>query len=415
MFARAPSSIARFQKEERGSVAMMFSIMAASLFLFAGLAIDYGRITNVHSSIASAADAATLAAGKALLEGKLSDDEVAEMAKTYFVANSKSTELIGAISAPNVTIDRESGRITVEAQSVVAMTFGRLSGFDTMTVPVVSETIFRQKDIEVGMALDITGSMNNVDFSGKRKIDGLKQAFETFANKLLPDGGFNTNSVRIGLAPYSSGINLGPFAASASANRSQDGCVTESRGAAPSDDTNTFYVRADGARDNRTGGTYICPSSTLEPLSNNKSALVAKVNSFRTWSSTSGHFGVQWAWNLVSDKWAFGSSRADSYDKVRDETLVKAVVLMTDGIFNTAFHGGTSARQALDLCAAMKEQGVIVLTVGFEAPNEPADRATLEACASPGEGNFAIASNANQLEAIFANFAGQLTNLRITR
>ena len=81
------------------------------------------------------------------------------------------------------------------------------------------------------MALDITGSMNET-VDGKRKIDALKSAFEQFANRLIPEQKTGTNRVRIGLAPYSSGINLGSYAANASANRSLDGCVTERTDAA---------------------------------------------------------------------------------------------------------------------------------------------------------------------------------------
>ena len=59
------------------------------------------------------------------------------------------------------------------------------------------------------------------------KIDGLKVAFETFANKLIPTTPIAGQKVRIGLAPYSAAINLGPYAAAASNNQSKDGCVTE--------------------------------------------------------------------------------------------------------------------------------------------------------------------------------------------
>lgn len=415
MLTRATFSIARFQEEDRGTVAVMFGLMLTVLGLFAGLAIDYGRITNVHSSISGAADAASLAGGKAMLQGKLSDSEVIELAEKYFQSNSLSSSKIGRTSKPQIAINRETGKVSVKVDSVVPLTIGRLSGIESMTVPVASEAIFQQKDIEVGMALDVTGSMNNRDSAGQRKIDGLKQAFKQFADELLPDNSYNTNSVRIGLAPYSSGINLGPFAAGASANLSTDGCVSESKGASPSDDRTTYYVQKRGDRDPRSRGEYLCPSSQLESLSDDKDALIEKVNGFTAAGSTSGHFGTQWAWNLVSDKWSLGPKKADSYDKVREEKLVKAVVLMTDGLFNTAFHGDTSKNQVLGLCRAMRDKGVLVLTVGFETPSEPADRATLEACATPGAGHFAIASDARQLEAIFKNFASLLTNLRVTR
>ncbi len=72
----------------------------------------------------------------------------------------------------------------------------------------------------------------------------------------------------------------------------------------------------------------------------------------------------------MSDEWASmwgGDSAPDSYDRVKDGKLLKAVVLMTDGVFNVAFHGKKSAEQAIALCSAMKEKDVVVFSVGFRA------------------------------------------------
>ncbi len=66
------------------------------------------------------------------------------------------------------------------------MTLTRLAGFKTLDFPVTTAANFKQKDIEIGMALDITGSMRDHSADGSRKIDGLKKAFETFADRLIP-------------------------------------------------------------------------------------------------------------------------------------------------------------------------------------------------------------------------------------
>ncbi len=88
---------------------------------------------------------------------------------------------------------------------------------------------------------------------------------------------------------------------------------------------------------------------------------------------------------------------------------------MTDGEFNTRYHGPSSARQAKELCAAMKAEGVVVFSVGFGLGGNQEALETLRECATPGQGYFADTANADQLEAAFNNFAAKLTELRISK
>jgi hypothetical protein len=268
------------------------------------------------------------------------------------------------------------------------------------------------------MALDITGSMSE-SLGGDIKINALKKAFALFADQVIPDRPIGGYSARIGLAPYSYSINLGAYASAASNNRSLDGCVTERASGQFNDNTDRFYVAADGKRnvDPTSGGAnYQCLSSRLSPLSSDKDALERAVNAYTADGSTGGHFGIQWAWNLVSDNWAGvwgGTSAPASYSEVTKGKLIKAVVLMTDGEFNTAYHGGKSSDQAIALCTAMKKKGIVVFSVVLG--NEPEAMKTLQSCATPGAGYFVNATNPQELQAAFSNFATKLTQLRISQ
>ena len=130
-----------------------------------------------------------------------------------------------------------------------------------------------------------------------------------------------------------------------------------------------FLVKEDGRDDidNSDGSTpknaFACPTAALMPLSDDRDALVAAVNSFKAQGWTAGHLGIQWAWNVVSDQWGGtfnGNNAPDAYNLVKQDKLIKAVVLMTDGSFNTAYHGDKanngnwSKSQAIKLCDAMK-------------------------------------------------------------
>jgi hypothetical protein len=235
------------------------------------------------------------------------------------------------------------------------------------------------------------------------------------------------------LAPYAAGINIGKFAADVTDQRSTDGCVAERRNGEFTDNavprfpkgsvTNAkaFLVKADGIDDIDPTElprplAFHCPPSVAMPLSDDKDALKASVNAYQPDRATGGHLGIQWAWNLVSDKWGGnwgGNSVPDSYQRIKDGKLLKAVVLMTDGIFNTSFHGKTSAEQAVALCTAMKQLDVVVFAVAFNAPADA--QKTLKACASDGAQYYANANSPKELDAAFDSFAASLTKLRITK
>lgn len=436
MLTHIATRAAAFRSNTEGTAGVLFALLCVAVFFLAGMAIDYGRILDVRNKLTAAVDAAALAAGRAMLDGQMSDNEIVRLAQTYFTENTRKISKAGTIGVPTIAVDRERGSVNISALATVAMTLTRLGGIRNVNVPVTTEAVFEQKDIEVGMALDITGSMyDRPRAGGPRKIESLKLAFESFAERLLPEERSVSRKVRIGLAPYSASINLGSYADAASLGRSSDGCVTERSGGAESDDaapsgpyggrrpvTGAFRVETDGNRDIDTaegipgGSAYTCPRATLTPLSDQRQTLVDTVNAYDTGGWTAGHIGAQWAWNLISDQWGStwgGDSQPDTYTRVEQNRLIKAVVLMTDGSFNTAYSNGASSRQAIDLCTEMKAKGVVVFSVAFDAPS--AAKETLEQCASPGIDYYADASNEAELEAAFNKFASKLSELRLAK
>ena len=425
MYARWSNQAKNFKSDERGDVAIIFGLVATAVLFLAGMAVDYSRVIRVKDRVAQAVDAASLAAGRALLDGKLTDSEIQIMALKYFNENVKSVRSGAVIDVPTIKIDRDKGSVDIDVATKVNMTLARIGGFKEMNVPVTSSAIFQQRDIEVGMALDITGSMKEVPSKGgQRKIDALKGAFNNFADHLIPTVPNAGQKVRIALAPYSASVNLGPFASIASASRSADGCVTERKINVASDTTDPFNVAADGKKDvDPTEGfpkdnadAYACPGTLITPLSDDKAALEAAVAKFQPEGWTAGHLGIQWAWNLISDKWGGtwgGKSAPDSYSRVKDGKLLKAVVLMTDGIFNTAYHGKKASEQAISLCDAMKAQGVVVFAVAFDAPADA--QKTLKACATAGDQYYADAGNGTELDNAFKKFGMTLTQLRLVK
>lgn len=428
-------TIATFQRNERGSIAILFGLIVMVVISIAGLALDYGRILLARHALSDAVDAAGLAAGRAMMDGKLTAAEVDQIARSYFNQNATDlakvqTKIPVPVISPNIT----DSTVTVSAQVDVPMTLMAIAGFKKVNVPVTSTIAFDSKDLEIGMALDITGSMGEVPpGGGPRKIDGLKAAFKSFAETLIPASPQAGRKIRIGVAPFAAAVNLGKYAGAATGNRSVDGCVTERVSATYTDKSpsagGTFDVAADGTKDidptegNVGNNLYACPSQAVVPLTDDRAALIAQVNKYKEGGFTAGHIGTQWGWNLVSEDYAAfwgGKSAPAPYSDAQGAKpkLIKAVILMTDGIFNTAYHHDEARKQALALCDGMKAKGIVVFTIGFGLGNfgsELVAKQTLQACATPGSLYFADASNSAQLDAALQSFATVLTQLRLSK
>lgn len=420
---------ARFLKDEDGAIAMTFALVSTAFMLIIGCAVDIGKAIHANQKIGTAIDGASIAAAKALKDGSSPLTDIETLARTYFDQNIKGSGDYAKVNKFDVTVDEVKHEVTVSVEAAMPTAFARVAGIQQINIPKSATAVFAIRDIEVGLALDVTGSMgSSPKGGGPRKIDTLKSSVEKFANLMLPDNPPAGQKVRIGLAPYSASINLGPsIAKTVSNSRSKDGCVTERTTGDKYTDASIsaggyYKVAADGIKDtdptegNVGNNAYACPPAVLMPLTDKRNDIISTVKSYKEAGWTAGHFGAQWAWNLVSEDWGdvfSGASKPDSYAKVAEQKLTKAVILMTDGVFNTAYHNGDSATQALELCKNMKDKGVVVFSIAFDAP--AAAKKTLEACATTGSDYYADASNAADLDAAFAAFAAKIKALRLAR
>lgn len=402
---------AKFGRDEEGTVAVLFGLIFTVMILMVGVAVDHARIVHAESKMTAAADAAALAAGRAMLDGRLTDEEVREMGRRYFDANLGQGGKFGDVRDVRFSLNRAAGTVTVDVDADIPLTITRVGGFESFEMPIDSTTAYDQRDIELGMALDVTGSM------GGSKIADLKSAAKDLIDILLAETG-RTNTIRIGLAPYSAAVNLGPYATAASNRTGTDGCVRERTGTYANTDeapgAGAFFAAGGSPRDidpTEGGQGYICPSATVLPLTTNKTALKSAIDRYNANGATAGHIGAQWAWNLVSPNWKDVWPTASRPTNYGSANTIKAVILMTDGIFNVAYANGRASDQALTICDRMKDKDVVVYAVAFQSPRAAED--LLKRCAS-NEDTFFNARDGDELRAAFQSIAAKLNNLRLT-
>ncbi|HEX8661527.1 MAG TPA: ubiquitin-activating E1 FCCH domain-containing protein, partial [Brevundimonas sp.] len=214
------------------------------------------------------------------------------------------------------------------------------------------------------------------------------------------------------------------------------GCVTERTGA------QRYTEVAPTGASSRVAPQYpnlsgTCIGDTIMPLSSNAATIKSRIDGFDVEGGTAGQIGIGWGWYMVSPDWnsLWPSGAAGAYNT--GETL-KAVVIMTDGEFNTPYCSGVIARnagsgsggsaskidcdadngdpftQSRALCTAMKARGILVYTVGFQiAAGGDADN-LLRACASTSS-NYYNAGSGTALSQAFAAIGRDITQLRISR
>lgn len=414
-----------FSRDARGNVAIIFALVLVPVLVLIGLALDTGRAMLAAKTAQGALDASALAAAQALTRSGADDDEIARVANDYFRANGGDKVAFASFGPLSVTSDRATGAVTVAIDTVVPTTLGALAQVEEISMRRSSTAVMGMSEIELGLMLDVTGSMDE-----RGKLQALKRATNDLFDTLIPDGG-RDGRVRIGLAPYSAAVNAGRYADAVSGGESRDDCVVNRDGRDTDTDRapvrNAYFRSIQQARDEFGGrrgrnsyNYYACPDAEVLPLTSDKARLSSTVNGYNATGRTAGHLGIAWAWYLLSPDWGsvWGAGAAKPYGT---KDLIKAVVLMTDGEFNAAYAGSDdqsaasreSFRRAESLCENARREGVVIFSVAFDLRDEDAERA-LSDCAS-SENYFFRAESEDELRRAYRNIAIKLNELRISK
>ena len=419
----------RMARDERGTIAIITGLIFIVLCGGVAMAMDGARGYTVAHRAASALDSALLATGRRLAkEG--SNFNAQTFAQGYFDNQMQTMQSGTEAETYNpivLNVDTNAGTVSASVTATVPTTFGALLGVDQLTVSKSATVAYGNQDLELALMIDVTGSMNWSAGGGLTKLEALKASVGNLTNILMKDPNAGGGRVRVAVAPYSTSVNAGTYAAAVSNNTSNDNCVVE-RLTNPNND-NAPSVSIDALRSIEVAnselqsgsyGRYRCPAAEVVALTDSKSEVVNAVNSYSASGGTAAHLGIAWAWYLISDKWngIFGKNAAPK----GDTATIKAVILMTDGEYNTAYQGVTGQdlvnpyNTAAQLCQNMKADGIRIFSVGFQLPSVTAAD-SLRDCASldeAGNKQFYQPSTPDELNAVYASIATKLSSLRIS-
>jgi len=438
----------RFHRNTAGNFSIIFAVSILPIALMIGVATDYANAGRVHSMLQSAVDAATLAATKAASEGITDKDELEAIALKSLQANTSNAD-IGGVTI-QVFYDPDTDEVRVTASTSTKTTFMKIAGIDTVDISVDAAAVAAGQDAEVSVVVDVTGSMWG------SKISNLKTAANTLVDTLLDPAG-KDKGIRVALVPYSDAVNIGldaknelvgagknnwtsfwntlkndlPAEATSRTerNRVDDYLYKVQRGLAYTN-TNTCVTERVGKEKKNEAASLVtspvidmttsCPAAKVVPLTVNPRPLKTQISNLMASGMTAGHIGLAWGWNTLSPKiapriWPDEPYQPGDYPKKagkpgKDEVL-KVLVLMTDGEFNTSYVGGSSVNQTDALCDTIKAKGVLIYTVGFQAPYSA--NQMLRACASDPDMAFK-AENGAELEAAFRRIASETKAMRLS-
>ena len=193
-------SISKFVANKRGAFALQFAMMAIPLTVCTGLAIDGGRAFLARFELAAALDAAALAVGSTLTEGSDLDAIAATFVERNF--RTEHDEPIALELVESLVNGAET--YTLRGEVTINTYFMPLVGQPHVTVSAESEVRQGGNNVEVALALDITGSMNATRMEGLRSAATLL-IDEVVSEQQPPAVPFFS---RAAIVPWSQYVNL---------------------------------------------------------------------------------------------------------------------------------------------------------------------------------------------------------------
>ena len=450
-------AIGRFSRDTRGDVAILFSLMALALFMMIGLAVDYGRFLSARNQTIAATDAAVLAAARALQTNGGDQTAAVKVAQTYYTQAIKSR--IGVTNDTiNFVVTDNATAVVTTGNARVKTPFMGLGG--TSWLPILhtngvdySKAVLAvggnsDTSIEVGLMLDITGSMAG------QKLTDMKTAATNLVNTVVWDDQSKYTS-RIAIVPFAYDVRLpaAAFKLATGTTTTTNPCVVERIGtekytdAAPASGqyvmvhnnaTTTTTTTGKGKNKVTTTTTTYTPTCDLTsaeealPLTSDKTVLISKINGLSTEGSTAGHVGTAWAWYMLSPNWSSLWSSSSTPAAYGTAKVKKIAILMTDGEYNTQYTSkgvddgsssltscpnaanGCSSAQAIAQCTAMKAKGIEVYTIGFQLGGSQIAIDTLSNCATDAS-HFYNSATGDALKAAFNDIALKISTLYLAQ
>ena len=432
------------------NVSLTFALGMLPIVGAAGAAVDYSQANSVKAAMQAAADSTALMLAKTVGAGTLPSDQINQKANDYFSALLNRKEVSAIQVSTTYTVGTS---IVVAATGSVKTNFMGIMGMSSMQVAVISQSKWGgSSKMQVALALDNTGSMAEWN-----KMGALKNATHSLLDQLKGSAA-NPNDVNVAIIPFSRDVNVGKdnynapwidFAdwdddngsdvstkscttpSTGKSGKSKKKCTTSTSWAPDNHNTwNGCVTDRDQSYDTTNtppnpGDKNLPPTSasTLFPaeqyescptammgLTNNWTALNAKVDQMTPAGNTNQSIGLAWAWNALSTGLPMNAPG-------KGPDVRQIIILLTDGL-NTqnrwySDQASIDARQKI-LCTNIKAAEITLYTIQVNIGRMSPVSTLLQECASKPEYFFHLTST-GEVATVFNTIGTNLSQLRLAR
>lgn len=415
--------ISGFARAQDGAVLVFGLIIFVLILMVSGLAFDVMRYEYDRLRLQGTSDRAALAAGSMMNFNTTLTPE--ELAQAYFDAEGFGEHVQGRIAVGG---DQVTGRsVAVSPEGTLDTILMRLGGVDSlgMVAPARATEALDSLTLEVALVLDVSTSMED-----SAVLPTLRAAAEQFSVAL--SDGRPPDSLALSIVPYSTQVwlpdgwldyftNIGPSPAPVV---DSDWCHDWVDITQVSDSLNALMFRQNclvwGG-----GPPYLMPRVT--PFLASHAEAVDAIADLSPYGQTHMDLGIRTGAMLLDP-----SIRPVTEDLINkgllldrfaafpadwtDPKAIKAIVIMTEGencCFEEGYYWNRYETRAemdaatIELCSAIKQQGVYIYTVAFSAPQTGID--VMQACAtSPGH------SFNSTIDELIFSFEAIATHIRTT-
>ena len=422
--------LARFLTNARGGVAPLMAVVAVPVMAAVGMAVDYSRVNAARTAFQVSLDATAL---------MLSKDAATE---SNGVLQSEATNTFNSLySRPEVTdvavtptfTSSGGSRLTLNGTAVVHTNFLGIIGISQVDISAMSVSTWGNTRLRVALVLDNTGSMNDAG-----KIGALKTASHNLLTQLQA-AAVHPEDVYVSIVPFVKDVNVGPAnynqswlrwdlwdavngKCSSTKYTTQSSCVSHSKVWTPNAHSTWNGCVTDRDQNFDTtnaapvaGSTLYpaeqyssCPAASVVELTNDWSALSAKIDTMTANGNTNQAIGLQLGWQtLTASPYTVPAIDPDyKYQTV--------IILLTDGL-NTEDRWYTTA-SSIDTrqqktCDNIKAAGITLYTVQVNTGGDPTST-LLQNCATDA-GKFFLLTTSGQIVATFGQIGTSLSKLRL--
>ena len=399
----------RFCRDRNAAVAVLLGVALVPVIALVGVAADGARAYLAQARLSQAVDSAALAGGRVIHES-FRDQDI----ERFFAANFPPGFMDSTVAPLAIDVDQVQGTVEVTAQADIPTTFLRVMHVDEITVSARAVVNRAVRGMELALVLDVTGSM------GGSKIQALKNASHSLLDILYGQQETVTD-LSVAIVPFASRVNFEPHSDwMVGPPDPWNGCGDPRSGAHATNDappSAELFPEYSPTVSGWRPPDYGCPDTPLLPLTAEKSTIAAAVDALVAFGNTRTDVGMVWGWRVLSPLWRGFWPGDQTLPLDYDTPLMdKVVILMTDGENTPWLTGdGLTQDQTNDQlkaeCTAMKDEGIIVYAITFQAPSslDP----IFAHCATSDAHHFKSPTN-EALEKTFKAIGAELSNLRIS-